>query len=216
MAHQYANIVITGKQCSLRCPSRGYTTRSSCDYGRVLRRQLEEYELVVRQSPASKDENAEDEEATALEAVIRRQPVWRNGKLRRPFVCCSYSDHAVSFEKFLSYRSITILSVIMCSHLKHVFRKYCRWQWPRGLRHEPSSSAWTLGSCIRIALQACMLVCDYLYLFFLCAGATGWSPVQGFLPIVYSLRNWKATKVHKGCRAIHTRMDGWINRQMVG
>jgi hypothetical protein len=31
--------------------------------------------LVVRQSPAIKDVNKEGEEATALEAVIRRQPV---------------------------------------------------------------------------------------------------------------------------------------------
>jgi hypothetical protein len=32
-------------------------------------------ELVVRQSPASKDVNSEAEEATALETVTRRQPV---------------------------------------------------------------------------------------------------------------------------------------------
>jgi hypothetical protein len=32
-------------------------------------------ELLVRQSPASKDVNTEAEEATALEAVTRRQPV---------------------------------------------------------------------------------------------------------------------------------------------
>jgi hypothetical protein len=32
-------------------------------------------ELFVRQSPASKDVNTEIEEATALEAVTRRQPV---------------------------------------------------------------------------------------------------------------------------------------------
>jgi hypothetical protein len=32
-------------------------------------------ELVVRQSPASKYMNTEDEEAKALEAVTRRQPV---------------------------------------------------------------------------------------------------------------------------------------------
>jgi hypothetical protein len=36
---------------------------------------LPAYELVVRQSPASKDVNAEAEEAMALEAVTRRQPV---------------------------------------------------------------------------------------------------------------------------------------------
>jgi hypothetical protein len=33
------------------------------------------WELVVRQAPASKDTNTEAEEATALEAVTRRQPV---------------------------------------------------------------------------------------------------------------------------------------------
>jgi Co/Zn/Cd efflux system component len=32
-------------------------------------------ELVVRQSPVSKDVNKEAEEATALEAVTRRQPM---------------------------------------------------------------------------------------------------------------------------------------------
>jgi hypothetical protein len=34
-----------------------------------------EFELVVRQSPTSKDVNKEVEEATALESVTRRQPV---------------------------------------------------------------------------------------------------------------------------------------------
>jgi hypothetical protein len=42
-------------------------------------------ELVVRQSPASKDLNTEAEEATALEADIRRQP----DRLRRLNACCS-------------------------------------------------------------------------------------------------------------------------------
>jgi hypothetical protein len=45
--------------------------RSSCNYERVLRRQLEEWELVVRQTLASKDVNMEAEEATTLEAVTR-------------------------------------------------------------------------------------------------------------------------------------------------
>jgi hypothetical protein len=44
-------------------------------YEKVLRRQLEEWELAVRQSSAGKDVNTEAEEATELEAVIRRQPV---------------------------------------------------------------------------------------------------------------------------------------------
>jgi hypothetical protein len=37
--------------------------------------EAEELELLVRQSPGSEDVNTEAEEATALEAVTRRQPV---------------------------------------------------------------------------------------------------------------------------------------------
>jgi hypothetical protein len=37
----------------------------------------------------------------------------------------------------------------------------CRSQWPRGLRHELSSSAQTLGSWVRIALEARMSMCFY-------------------------------------------------------
>jgi hypothetical protein len=40
-------------------------------------------------------------------------------------------------------------------------------QWPRGLRHELSSTAQTLGSCVRIPLGACMSVCIYA----VCAGS---------------------------------------------
>jgi hypothetical protein len=38
-------------------------------------RLLPDWELVVRQSPDSKDMNTEPEEATGLEVVTRRQPV---------------------------------------------------------------------------------------------------------------------------------------------
>jgi hypothetical protein len=46
-----------------------------------------EKELVVRQSPASTDINMRAEEATASEAVTRRQPMKISG-LRRLNVCC--------------------------------------------------------------------------------------------------------------------------------
>jgi hypothetical protein len=36
-----------------------------------------------------------------------------------------------------------------------------RSQWPRGLRHEPSSLARTLGSCVRIPLKVRMSICVY-------------------------------------------------------
>jgi hypothetical protein len=76
-----------------------------------------------------------------------------------------------------------------------------RSHWPRGLGHEQSLPAWTLGSWVRIPLEAWMPV----YAFILCVGnglATGWSLIQRVQPTVYRLRNWKAAQVHKGCRAI--------------
>jgi hypothetical protein len=42
---------------------------------RCYKQERSRVELVVRQSPASKDMNTEAEEATALEAVNRRQQV---------------------------------------------------------------------------------------------------------------------------------------------
>jgi hypothetical protein len=54
----------------------------------VLRRQLEEQELVVRQSPASKDVNTEAEEATAL-VPSPGNDWWRHSRLRRLSTCCS-------------------------------------------------------------------------------------------------------------------------------
>jgi hypothetical protein len=55
-------------------------------------------------------------------------------------------------------------------------------QWSRGLRHESSSPARTLRSWVRIPLKAWMSVCAFI----LCVSSgleTGWSPVQGVLPI---------------------------------
>jgi hypothetical protein len=40
-------------------------------------------------------------------------------------------------------------------------RRLGRPQWPRGLRHEPSSLAGTLQSWVRISLKAWMSVCVY-------------------------------------------------------
>jgi hypothetical protein len=60
-----------------------------------------------------------------------------------------------------------------------------RSQRPRGIRHELSSLARTLGSRVRIPLKALMSVCVYSVCVVLCAGsglAKGWSPIQGVLP----------------------------------
>jgi hypothetical protein len=43
-----------------------------------------------------------------------------------------------------------------------ILENECRSQWPRGLRHELTSPAQTLGSWVRIPLQAWMSVCVYV------------------------------------------------------
>jgi hypothetical protein len=59
-----------------------------------------------------------------------------------------------------------------------------------------SSPAWTLGSWVRIPLEAWMFVCVYSVCVVLCRSglAPGWSLVQGVLPIVYKC---KITEPHK-------------------
>jgi hypothetical protein len=77
-----------------------------------------------------------------------------------------------------------------------------RSQWPRDLRHEPSSPARTLGLWVRIPFKGMdVYVCLFCVCVVLCVGsglATGWSPVQGVLPTVYRLRNWKSGQGPQG------------------
>jgi hypothetical protein len=66
----------------------------------------------------------------------------------------------------------------------------CRSQWARGLRHELSSLARTLGSWVRIPFRSWILVC-------VCIGSgltIRWSPVRGVLPTILGLRNWSETQ----------------------
>ncbi|PNF43776.1 hypothetical protein B7P43_G09759, partial [Cryptotermes secundus] len=66
-----------------------------------------------------------------------------------------------------------------------------RSEWPRGLRHEPSTSAWTLGSWVRIPLEALIYVLLFCSCVVLYAGSglvTGRSPVQGVLTTVYEFK----------------------------
>jgi hypothetical protein len=66
----------------------------------------------------------------------------------------------------------------------------CRSQWTHGVRHELSSSARTLGSWVRIPLEAWVSVCVYSVCVVLYVGrgsATGWSPIQGVLPTVWNI-----------------------------
>jgi hypothetical protein len=53
------------------------------------------------------------------------------------------------------------MRVIPDSNLYPVIVYMLRTQWTRGLRHEPSSPARTLGSWVRIPLEVLMSVCVY-------------------------------------------------------
>jgi hypothetical protein len=56
--------------------------------------------------------------------------------------------------------------------IMHYYKYDGRSQWPRGLRHEPSSPARKLGSWIRIQLKAWMSVCVYsVFVLLLCVGS---------------------------------------------
>jgi hypothetical protein len=79
--------------------------------------------------------------------------------------------------------------------------KFCRSQWPRGLRHEPSSPTRTLGSWVPIPIESLMSACVFSVCVVLCVGSglsSGWSPVQGVLLTVCRLRNLKSGQGPQG------------------
>jgi hypothetical protein len=85
-----------------------------------------------------------------------------------------------------------------------------RSQWPRGLRHELSSSVWTLGLCVRVPHEAWIvrLFCVCVVLCVGCGLAMGWSPVQGVLTTTYRItKTEKAAKAKQG--AVKPLMNGW-------
>jgi hypothetical protein len=63
------------------------------------------------------------------------------------------------------------------------------------------SKAEIMGSNPTQGMDVCVrLFCVCVVRFVGSSHATGWYPVQGVLPKVQRLRNWKTAKVHKGCR----------------
>jgi hypothetical protein len=79
------------------------------------------------------------------------------------------------------------------------------------------SKAWTIIACSNTGIVISnstrgmdVWVRLFCVCVILCVGsglATIWSPIQGVLPTVYRLRNWKAAKVHKGFRAVDRQTD---------
>jgi hypothetical protein len=96
------------------------------------------------------------------------------------------------------YKARGLPTITWCSKDMHIIARReifllcicvsCRSQWSRGLRHEPSSPARTLGivgSNPTGGTDVCMpLFCVYVVLFVYSGLATGWSPVQGVIPTV--------------------------------
>jgi hypothetical protein len=85
-------------------------------------------------------------------------------------------------------------------------RASSRSQWPHGLRHEMSSPAQTLGSWVRIPLEACMSVCVYsvFILFCMSVAALLWAdpPSKESYRLCINQDTGIAAKVHKGYRPI--------------
>jgi hypothetical protein len=96
-----------------------------------------------------------------------------------------------------------ILSPILCG-----YEKYCRSQWPCGLRHEMSSPARTLRSCVRIPLLAWM--CVHLLHVQVEALRRAVPPSKEPYRLRKGLRNSKSSQGStKGCRATYE----WMNEK---
>jgi hypothetical protein len=87
-----------------------------------------------------------------------------------------------------------ILSSIMntgnIGHSNIYLMRACQSQSRRGLRYGLSSPDQTLGSWVRIPLEAWMLVYVYFVFVLSCVGSglgAGWYPAQGVLPTVYMI-----------------------------
>jgi hypothetical protein len=81
---------------------------------------------------------------------------------------------------------------------------FCLSQRPRGLRHEPSSPARTLGSCVRIPLKAWMSVCVYSVFVLFCMLVAALRRAHPQSKESYWLCiDYKTEKAHKLHGAVH-------------
>jgi hypothetical protein len=96
--------------------------------------------------------------------------------------------------------------VLLVKHLVISNLRRSRSQWPRGLKHELSSLARTLGSWVWIPLKGWIFYARlFCVCFVLCVGrglATDWSPVQTVYRLCIGLNNWKSGQdPTKGCKS---------------
>jgi hypothetical protein len=95
----------------------------------------------------------------------------------------------------------------------------CRSQWPRGLSHELSSPAQTLGSWARIPLEARMSVCFYSVFVLSCVQVAALRrahpPSKECYRLCKKSRNWKSSQgPTKDCRAIDRQTYRQADRQI--
>jgi hypothetical protein len=106
-------------------------------------------------SPPSHDELKNEWSCTALPTTSLWPGAWLS---RYVFVTCYLVKHRGDF----------ILTLFADYKLSHIVLLVCRSQWPHGLRHVLSSAARTLGSWVRIPLEAWMCVRIFLCCVVLC------------------------------------------------
>jgi hypothetical protein len=74
------------------------------------------------------------------------------------------ADCTALHPRIYSSFNFYVVTLVYFSFVPNYF--LCPSQWPRGLRHEPSSPDQTLGSRVRIPLQAWMSICvDSVFVF---------------------------------------------------
>jgi hypothetical protein len=113
---------------------------------------------------------------------------------RTPWCLNWDSFHRCSFSEMGNGFLVTTHPHQLKGSRRYLFSGYqthsCRSEWPRGLRHELSPFAWTLGPWVRIPLKA-----RCLCLFCVCVRQR---PCNGLIPRPRSptdrLRNWSETK----------------------
>jgi hypothetical protein len=87
-------------------------------------------------------------------------------------------------HRFPNKNSVVQTMKVLTTYHSYVRMSRCRSQWSRGLTHELSSLVRTLGSWVRISVEACVSMCIYSVCVVL---ATGWSLVQEVLPTLYRI-----------------------------